>query len=267
MSTETTWLMNADRQVIWMPKSDVDKMSALFKKHKGNIWAAYEEDSKLFTSIVPLWAHAGVPVNGDAHLTNEQAKIIFPLFVQDTYWDLRKFPNLTSECLEYLPKQVTWLTMPQKTDCAHFKYLPRLEKLKDLFVYDRFKCSEGDLKHLRELPLDRIHMPLLDKSVRIAAIFPKTLTTVTLYGGELSDEHLEEYLKENGSTLTYLSLGSIRSVTAKPFALVAKLKMEKIFVTNCFDIDRTEFNSTFTEKSKPEVTYRIIPTGVESKRS
>ncbi|MBA3957384.1 MAG: hypothetical protein H0X51_03170 [Parachlamydiaceae bacterium] len=254
-SSATELLFNAAKKPVFVPKSDADKWQAIFNKHKGNIWAAYEEDSKLFTQITPLWACTAVPVNGDNHLTNEQAKIIFPLLAQDTNWDLGKFPKLTSECLEHLPKQVKWLVMPQKTNYGHFKYLTRLENLRYVFIYHAPTGSEGDLKYLSELPLERLQMPLLAQSIRIAAILPPTLVILQLAAGELSDNHLSEFLKEKATKLKNFYLSRVTGITAGPFVHATKLDLEQLFVDLCPDVDKTQFLACAGEKKGRSVRH------------
>jgi len=222
-------------------RKDKEKIQELFKKYKGHIYKAYSEDPQLFRAIVRLWAHTGIPSNGDEFLTDEQAKEIFPLFEKEDRFDLSKFPKLSGKCLKYLPKQTYQITLSKNTGYGHLKYLPRLEELRILLIYNPLSGAEIDLNHLYDTQLIRLQMVCPSESLPLKSVLPKTLEILELEQGQLSDEHLSEYLSVAGK-LEFLYLKSIPNLTAKAFTTLSP-EIRSVKVLNCPQVDKKNFKA------------------------
>lgn len=150
-------LFTLARQPVTVSKAEFDTFTAIWQKHQKNQMAAYKEAPELYRKYVPLWAHPGT-LKADI-LTDEQAKTIFPLFVQARLFELNESPNLTGACLSLpeIPKGVVWISAPPKTEYRHLRNIS--SHVKDLFVYTIGDRASKESMDLTDSHLTRICIP------------------------------------------------------------------------------------------------------------
>lgn len=227
---------NANREPVYVATEDHNRMKEIWDKHANDIYGAYEQDPKLFGQLLPLWAH--VPIANDK-ITDEQAKIIFPLLRQGNFFQLDTCPNLTGNCLQYLPKHITWLSTPKGTQYSHLQQLSKdkFPKLTYLFVYSAQTGSAADLKFLRETTLTRLQIEATANPQAFCEHFPATLKILQITNGAVGDKDLSDYLKTRATQLESIYLLNVANVTAAAFQVLPK-SLQQATVFNCTAIDR-----------------------------
>lgn len=198
---EKVALLDKNNAFIFVPKKDLEQFRRNIEESSSGIFGAYQKGPKLFEAMAPLHEFDDLLKRGSLEknfkdgdpITDEQAKVIFPLFSLEKTFNLHYYPNLTGACLAFLPKSVTQLTIPPHTTDKHLSFLQkeRLPRLEFLLFYYPLSNEEGKLSDLKNLSIKRLYIqePLLFQFA------PESLEELTLVGSECQDKELADYLK------------------------------------------------------------------------
>lgn len=211
----------------------VEELEIVRKLNSRDQYIAYVRAGDLYKHLLPRLTNPG-KLECDK-LTNEQAKIIFPLYVHAQEFNLQNCPNLTGHCLSYkgIPPAVTRITAPFNTEYKHLRNLPKT--LERLFVYNIKDRGSEEMLELRDSKLVQLNIPGPSKIHKeFMQLLPITLKILEIKGGELGDVDTGNYLKT--SKVEKIGFSYVSKLSADAFKRLP-FTINEIFIFNCPDID------------------------------